>query len=52
MTPRMESAPLFGILATYSMKTVPVNRATIIGMNGNVTGVICATPPTTNATTA
>ena len=40
--PRMESEPRFGILAVYNIKTLPANKATIIGINGKVAGVICA----------
>ena len=49
--PSMESDPRFGILAVYNIKTLPVNKATIIGINGKVAGVICAIPPITNAIT-
>ena len=49
--PSMASDPRFGILAVYNIKTLPANKATIIGINGKVTGVICAIPPITNAMT-
>ena len=37
--PSTKIAPLLGIFAAYNMKILPANSATIIGMNGNITGV-------------
>ena len=38
--PKIKIEPRFGIFVAYSIKMLPVNNATIIGINGNVIGVI------------